>query len=145
MFDFSKLNCSDYKEYHTDMTVKFLVQLPAQTLTQLERSNQLHKQFKLQSVRKSFLPDFLFTGKKISLCIDLVLQVINTTSMVLFDADGVLRRYNSPEEILADFVVTRRKFYLKRKQFLLGMLKAEADRLSNQVQHSYNYWLCIIK
>ena len=60
--------------------------------------------------------------------------IINTTSMVLFDADKVLRRYNSPEEILRDFVITRRHVYFRRKKFLIGMLDAESRKLTEQAR-----------
>ena len=64
--------------------------------------------------------------------------VISTTSMVLFDADKVLRRYNSPEDILRDFVITRRHVYVKRKKFLIGMLDAESRKLTEQVRFFYS-------
>ena len=53
---------------------------------------------------------------------------------VLFDSGGVLRTYSSAEQILDDFVETRRSLYLKRKKFLVGMLGAEALKLSNQAR-----------
>jgi hypothetical protein len=40
--------CSDYKEYHTDTTVKFIVKMSAEKLAQAEETG-LHKVFKLQS------------------------------------------------------------------------------------------------
>lgn len=39
---------SDYKEYHTDSTVKFLVRMSEEKLAQAEAAG-LHKVFKLQS------------------------------------------------------------------------------------------------
>lgn len=39
---------SDYKEYHTDTTVKFVVRMPEEKLAQAEAAG-LHKVFKLQS------------------------------------------------------------------------------------------------
>ena len=57
----------DYKEYHTDKTVKFVVQMQADKLRKAELEKGLHQFFKLQT-----------TG--------------STSSMVLFDAKGCLRR-----------------------------------------------------
>ncbi|VDK35008.1 unnamed protein product, partial [Anisakis simplex] len=59
--------------------------------------------------------------------------VINTTSMVLFDALGCLRRFNTVEDIFADFYEIRKKKYIERKAFQVGMLRAQSERLSNQV------------
>jgi len=39
--------CSDYKEYHTDTTVKFLVTLSEQRMLEAEREG-FHKKFKLE-------------------------------------------------------------------------------------------------
>jgi DNA topoisomerase-2 len=83
--------------------------MPADRMAEMERSGSLLTTFKLQTV-------------------------INTSSMVLFDAAGVLRRFDTPEDILRDFVITRRHIYVKRKQYLHGLLKAQADRLSNQAR-----------
>ena len=52
---------------------------------------------------------------------------------VLFDAAGCLKKYNSPEEICVEFFETRKTKYIERKKFLMGMLKAQALRLTNQV------------
>lgn len=76
-------------------------------LRDLERKG-LHKELKLQTV-------------------------INTTSMVLFDAAGCLRKFNTPEEVCHEFFGTRKQKYIERKAFLEGMLRAQSNRLSNQV------------
>ena len=99
----------DYKEYNTDVTVKFVVRLTPAKVAELEAAGTLYSTFKLHTA-------------------------INTSSMVLFDAAGVLRRFNTAEDILREFVVTRRGLYLKRKQYMLGHLKAMSDRLSNQAR-----------
>ncbi|KHJ95992.1 DNA gyrase/topoisomerase IV, A subunit [Oesophagostomum dentatum] len=99
---------SDFKEYHTDTTVRFVVRIAGGKLKELEAEG-LHKVFKLQTV-------------------------LNTTSMVLFDAAGCLRKFNSPEEICAEFFETRKQKYIDRKAFMEGMLKAQSNRLTNQAR-----------
>ncbi|PAV63041.1 hypothetical protein WR25_09079 isoform B [Diploscapter pachys] len=99
---------TDFKEYHTDMTVRFVVKVAKGKMRALETEG-LHKVFKLQFV-------------------------INTTSMVLFDAAGCLKKYNSPEEVCTEFFETRKSKYVERKKFLVGMLKAQSNRLSNQAR-----------
>lgn len=56
----------------------------------------------------------------------------STTSMVLFDNMGCLKRYDTPEMILRDFFEVRMDFYRKRKAYLLGFYEAEAKKLLNQ-------------
>ncbi|XP_076368660.1 DNA topoisomerase 2-alpha-like isoform X2 [Tachypleus tridentatus] len=99
---------TDYKEYHTDTTVKFVVSLSEDKLAKIH-DDGLHKVFKLQSS-------------------------ITTTSMVLFDHNGVLKRYDTPEDILKEFFNVRLDFYNKRKDFLEGMLSAESRKLENQAR-----------
>ena len=99
----------DYKEYHTDKTVKFIVQMAADKLRTAEVSKGLHQFFKVQST-------------------------ISTSSMVLFDSKGCLRKYESANDILKEFYEVRLDFYKKRKDYLEGMLEAEAQKLSNQAR-----------
>merc|ERR1712203_467099 len=55
-------------------------------------------------------------------------------NMVLFDQNGCMKKYNDAGEILKDFYDLRFAFYGKRKQYLEGMLEAEALKLSNQAR-----------
>jgi DNA topoisomerase-2 len=41
--------------------------------------------------------------------------VMSTTNMVCFDADGKIKKYGSPEQIIEDFYGLRLEFYIKRK------------------------------
>ena len=41
--------------------------------------------------------------------------------MMLFDAEGKIRRYESPEAILEEFAAMRLQFYHKRKLSLLAV------------------------
>ena len=45
-----------------------------------------------------------------------------------------MKKYNDACEILKDFYELRFEFYGKRKQYLEGMLEAEALKLSNQAR-----------
>ena len=51
--------------------------------------------------------------------------------MVLFDHNGCLRRYDSVNEILLEFHKVRTNLYVKRKEFMEGMLVAESLKLGN--------------
>ncbi|VBB31474.1 unnamed protein product [Acanthocheilonema viteae] len=98
----------DFKEYHTDTTVKFVIKMNAAKLREAEMEG-LHKIFKLQTT-------------------------INISSMVLFDPLGCLRRFSNVEEICKEFFEIRKKKYIERKAFQEGMLRAQSERLSNQAR-----------
>ncbi|KAB5517842.1 hypothetical protein PHYPO_G00171840 [Pangasianodon hypophthalmus] len=99
---------SDYKEYHTDTTVKFVVRMTEEKLAQAEAAG-LHKVFKLQSS-------------------------LTCNSMVLFDHMGCMKRYESVNDILKEFFELRLHYYKLRKDWLAGSLGAESSKLSNQAR-----------
>lgn len=53
---------------------------------------------------------------------------------VLFDANGCIKRYDCVEDILKEFFELRLTYYQKRKDYLEGLLTAEASKLSNQAR-----------
>ncbi|KAL1264057.1 hypothetical protein QQF64_004412 [Cirrhinus molitorella] len=99
---------TDYKEYHTDTTVRFVIKMTEDRLKQAEAAG-LHKVFKLQNL-------------------------LTCHSMVLFDHTGSLMKYESVEDIFKEFYELRMKYYVLRKDWLLGMLGAESSKLSNQAR-----------
>ncbi|KAL8175960.1 UNVERIFIED_CONTAM: DNA topoisomerase 2-alpha [Gekko kuhli] len=99
---------TDYKEYHTDTTVKFIVKMSEQKLAEAEAAG-LHKVFKLQTS-------------------------LSCTNMVLFDHVGCLKKYETAEDILREFYELRLKYYGLRKDWLAGLLGAESAKLSNQAR-----------
>merc|ERR1712032_95652 len=100
---------TDYKDYNTDTTVKFVIQMTEEKIRAAERDKGLHSFFKLQTT-------------------------MSTTSMVLFDHLGCLKKYESVEEILREFYDLRLKMYEKRKAYMVGMMAGEAGKLSNQAR-----------
>ncbi|NXT15797.1 TOP2A topoisomerase, partial [Prunella fulvescens] len=99
---------TDYKEYHTDTTVRFVVKMTEDKLAEAEAVG-LHKVFKLQTS-------------------------LTCNSMVLFDHVGFLKKYDSPQDILKEFFELRLRYYNLRKEWLIGMLGAESAKLSNQAR-----------
>ncbi|KAF8771269.1 DNA topoisomerase 2-alpha-like [Argiope bruennichi] len=99
---------TDYKEYHTDTTVRFVIKMTPDKFQQA-RNQGLHKAFKLQTS-------------------------ISLSSMVLFDHLGCLRKYDSPEQILKEFYEVRFALYEKRKDYMVGALEAESLKLKNQAR-----------
>ncbi|XP_061666786.1 DNA topoisomerase 2-alpha [Syngnathoides biaculeatus] len=99
---------TDYKEYHTDTTVRFVIKMTEEKLREAEAMG-LHKVFKLQNP-------------------------LTCNSMVLFDHVGSLKKYESVQDILKDFFELRLKYYGLRKDWLVGMLGAESAKLTNQAR-----------
>ncbi|KAG9050359.1 DNA topoisomerase 2 [Tulasnella sp. UAMH 9824] len=98
----------DYKEYHTNTSVHFVITMTKEGMAKAEEEGLL-KFFKL-------------TGS------------INTTNMMAFDSNLKLRKYASPEEIMEDFFPLRLQFYQKRKEYLCNQLRDQWDKLSNQAR-----------
>ncbi|KAG8951584.1 DNA topoisomerase 2 [Tulasnella sp. 424] len=98
----------DYKEYHTNVSVHFVITMTKEGMAKAEEEG-LQKFFKL-------------TG------------TINTTNMMAFDANLKLRKYASPEEILEDYFPLRLQFYQKRKEYLCNQLRDQWDKLTNQAR-----------
>lgn len=57
---------------------------------------------------------------------------LSTNNMVLFDAQGRIRKYNSPEEIVQEFFDMRLELYSQRRTYLLHELEHELMRLDNK-------------
>ena len=79
----------DYKEYHDNMNVHFIVTLNEKDMEKAEA--------------QGLLEFFKLTSK------------INTSNMMCFDFDGKIKKYSSPEEIVEDFYPVRLAWYQKRK------------------------------
>jgi len=100
---------NDYKDYNTDTTVKFIVHMTEDNIRKAETEKGLHTFFKLQTT-------------------------MSTTSMVLFDHLGCLKKYEDVQQIMKEFFDLRLEMYGKRKKYMEGTLGAEACKLSNQAR-----------
>eukprot|EP00960_Hanusia_phi_P003893 114767-Hanusia_phi.AAC.1 len=95
-----------YREYHTDTTVHFEVTM---TEKRMEEAEELGIAKKFQLTR--------------SLAI---------SNMHLFNADGQIQRYDSPEQIMREFYGVRMEHYKRRKQQLEGELGRQLRVLDNK-------------
>ncbi|CAH8366429.1 unnamed protein product [Eruca vesicaria subsp. sativa] len=59
---------------------------------------------------------------------------IGTTNMHLFDANNVIKKYTTPEQILEEFFELRLQYYEKRKKVILENLELELLKLENKVR-----------
>uniref|UniRef100_A0A182VUE5 DNA topoisomerase 2 n=1 Tax=Anopheles minimus TaxID=112268 RepID=A0A182VUE5_9DIPT len=108
--DKQKAIISDYKEYNTDTTVRFVISfLPGEYAKLYAEDGGFHRAFKLTSS-------------------------ISTASMNAFDDKNYLKRYAHANDIFLEFYTIRLEYYGKRRTYLLGMLQAEADSLSDKAR-----------
>lgn len=98
----------DYKEYHTDSSVHFIVTLTEENMKRAEKEGLL-KKFKIVST-------------------------ISASNMVCFDKEGRIRKYANVQEILTDFYHMRLAFYQKRKQYMADQLTLDWEKLNNRVR-----------
>ncbi|KAJ3158974.1 DNA topoisomerase 2 [Geranomyces michiganensis] len=98
----------DYKEYHTDVTVHFVIELTPGQMAKAQEEGLL-KKFKLTTLK-------------------------SVSNMVLFNAQGRLKKYESVYEIMQEFYDLRLDFYQRRKDWLVVKLRRELSKLENQVR-----------
>jgi DNA topoisomerase-2 len=63
---------------------------------------------------------------------------ISTSSMYLYNHDGSIQHYKTPEEIMEEFYTVRLGVYQKRKEYLLQKLMRECIILENKVKFVQN-------
>lgn len=59
---------------------------------------------------------------------------LSTSNMHAFDARGLIRKFESAEEILGYFCEQRRPMYVRRRAHLLAGLRSDAERLANRAR-----------
>ena len=99
---------TDYKEYHTDTRVHFVVGMTQENLEKAEAEG-LEKRFKLSTS-------------------------ISTTNLVCFDLEGRIKKYDNVDSILREFFDIRLRYYQKRKDHMLERLSREWTKLENKVR-----------
>ncbi|XP_052896689.1 DNA topoisomerase 2 isoform X2 [Anopheles moucheti] len=108
--DKQKAVISDYKEYNTDTTVRFVISFLSGEYAKLyAEEGGFHRVFKLTSS-------------------------ISTATMNAFDDKNYLKRYAHANDIFMEFYTIRLEYYGKRRTYLIGMLQAEADSLSDKAR-----------
>ncbi|KIY62781.1 type II DNA topoisomerase [Cylindrobasidium torrendii FP15055 ss-10] len=98
----------NYQEHHANANVHFVIQMSPKGMEQAEQ--------------QGFLEFFKLTSK------------VSTTNMILFDFEGKIQRYDSPEAILEEFYPMRLSYYQKRKDYLANDLQNVFEKLSNQAR-----------
>lgn len=100
----------DFRENHTDASVLFTITFEPKTLSDICKApGGVVKKFKLESS-------------------------ISTSNMHLFDAQGRIKKYETPHEILDEFYDIRLDYYSRRKAALLRKLEEQIKVLSNKAR-----------
>jgi len=98
----------DFKEYHTERSVHFIITVTEAQMQKLERTG-FEKAFKLRST-------------------------LATSNMMFFDKDGKIQKFTSEQQILESFAELRLQYYFKRKDFLLERLRQQQEILSEKAR-----------
>ena len=61
---------------------------------------------------------------------------MSTSNMMLFDINGQITKYDSPEHIMKDFFTVRLQYYEKRRVNLLARAQNQLLRISNKVRYT---------
>jgi DNA topoisomerase II len=102
-----KRGSQEYREYHMHTTVHFIITLTKEGQSTIAKDG-VEKTFRLSST-------------------------ISTSNMVVFDSEGKIRKYSTPEQILDDFYDLRLSYYQKRKVSLrLGFVSNVACLISER-------------
>jgi len=59
---------------------------------------------------------------------------LNTSNMNLYDANNVIKKYKSPEEIIDEFYVVRLQQYIYRRKYILTILRREMKILETKAK-----------
>lgn len=97
----------DMKEYHANDRVHFIIKMREGKLAKLSSREDVEKKFKLTTQ-------------------------MQTTNMVLFNAERKLKKYDKVEDIMQEFYDTRLKFYGKRKDYLMSKLQRDIEIMTNK-------------
>lgn len=109
----------DFKEYHTERNVNFSVKFSHEKMGEYKK--RMDKKMQLSTT-------------------------VSLSNMVCFDTEGAIKKYNTPEEILADFYPIRLGYYVKRKEYQVSFLREEVEKLeskANFIQEVVNGTLVI--
>ncbi|KAL1190676.1 DNA topoisomerase 2 [Cardamine amara subsp. amara] len=117
---------ADYKEFVTSLPLLQDHRNYSNTVS-VEFDLKLTKQNMAAARKEGFLKTFKLT------------TTISTSNMHLFDKEGVLKKYATPEQILEEFFELRLEYYKLRKKIRLENLKLELLKLDNKVRNKAEF------
>lgn len=111
----------DYESHYTEKDVRFILTFcSADIVARMFEPNNPDKD---DSITK-FEAEFKMTTTR----------PLSTSNIHLYTADGNIKKYESPEEILKDFYDVRMAFYTKRKQHKIAKLSEELNYIDARIR-----------
>lgn len=104
-----KKNIVSYTSNNTDETVEFIIIFEEAKLDKLIKKKELYTKLKLVSR-------------------------ISTNNMWLYNYNGIIKKYTSPQDILSEFYQVRLDMYTKRKNWLKNKIQNELDILQYKMK-----------
>ena len=98
----------------------------------INESSEVEPDFLLKFKSSIDLDDFIDKGESEILKALKLVKNISTRNMHLFDSKGSIKKYNTANDILKEFVKIRLAFYTKRKDFILNENKQKLLVLENK-------------
>ncbi len=126
----------DFKEHHTDVTVHFVLSVAPDRLREmgvdgLESKLKLTTKFSTSERRRHWALSASRAARAAALArrerARVCVLALAAGNMMLFDKDGLIKHYPTPEHIVAEFCDLRLEYYEKRRQ---ALLKVRPRRLS---------------
>eukprot|EP00930_Biecheleria_cincta_P023601 TRINITY_DN17030_c0_g1_i2.p1 TRINITY_DN17030_c0_g1~~TRINITY_DN17030_c0_g1_i2.p1 ORF type:complete len:1542 (+),score=490.15 TRINITY_DN17030_c0_g1_i2:59-4684(+) len=99
---------TELREYHSENSVHFVLSMTPDKLSEAERRG-FEKTFHLKSS-------------------------IATSNMWMFDQDGKIKKYETPEDVITAFVPIRLEVYEKRKAYQIAKLEKELAIITNKLR-----------
>ena len=99
----------DYKEYHTDEVVHFIINLTDLGVRNCPNNEEIEKKFRLSTT-------------------------IATTNLVCFDVNGKICKYATVNDILKEFYKLRLNFYNKRKVYMIDQMTKDLELSSEKAR-----------
>jgi len=106
----------DYDDMSKDTTIDFTITLSKGKLEELESQKSEHE---CNGIYKIFK----------------LVSTSSTTNMNLFDANDKLKKYDSVEEIIDDYYITRLEYYDLRKKSIINILEKQLVILKNKKKY----------
>lgn len=104
----------DYKEYHTNTQVKFVITTSAEKMKGLCSGDKSQEENLLKNMK--------------------LVVTKNSTNMMLFDSNEKLKKYDTVGDIIEEFYSVRISYYQKRKGYLLEKLRHDLNIMTNKVK-----------
>jgi DNA topoisomerase-2 len=116
---------NDYKEFlENEISKKLIV---SYTTNNTDETVEFNIVFEEDKLKKLVSKKELYTKLKL-------VSRISTNNMWLYDPNGMIKKYHSPQDILNEFYQVRLDMYTKRKNWLIGKLTNELDVLKYKMK-----------